>query len=366
MNKANNSKTLRKNERCSTIAIKAYKEQLPYGENELISSIKLISPNEMQILAIYHGKSETAHWHILARPSVKNERLRPSAIMKKLNIEFRDGIDDFLWENHGVETTGNFTYYANHLLHNGEYTINDFVSNISYTIIDNILNHGFTKRTTITEKTIDEYNKIAIDAGYNLENMYQLMESLNIQYSDFKRRDIIEDAYIKGVRKRMNEHKPIARLCLLIKPANEREIHKIFCAAEKALSDKHTMVIDYKQPMNIYPETQAIITNQFKKYELTSPYIYQLTAKKYIWAGTFLIIVANNSNRKENVFTCSIKDNKLICEDIPDRDFEKSEAEQIKINFLDFKEKFNNALVEYDKQQILIKEFWDNANLNAD
>ena len=61
---------------CSTMAVKCYEEQLTSGEEGLITAIKAISADDINIVAIKHDKSfEKAHWHILLRGGDRKKRM---------------------------------------------------------------------------------------------------------------------------------------------------------------------------------------------------------------------------------------------------------------------------------------------------
>ncbi|WP_332374607.1 hypothetical protein [Lactococcus cremoris] len=88
-----------------------------------VQNIKAISPDDYQVIAIVHNKDEVTdgiwelatekpHLHVIFRCVDKKKSVRVYKILEWLGIEFRKGLDDDLWMNHGVETVGNYSNYA--------------------------------------------------------------------------------------------------------------------------------------------------------------------------------------------------------------------------------------------------------------
>lgn len=80
------------------------------------------------------------HLHIIVRCMDRKKRIRVRTIMDCLGIFFRPGLDDSLWQEHGVETIGNYTGYAVYLTHETKeaiddakelYSIDELISNLT-------------------------------------------------------------------------------------------------------------------------------------------------------------------------------------------------------------------------------------------
>ena len=133
------------------VAIKCYDEQLPHGRDYTFDAIRQTNKSQFQVLAIVHDRDTVTagiwyeanikpHLHIIVRCVDRKKRIRVRTIMDCLGIFFRPGLDDSLWQEHGVETIGNFTGYAMYLTHETKeaiddakelYSIDELISNLT-------------------------------------------------------------------------------------------------------------------------------------------------------------------------------------------------------------------------------------------
>lgn len=138
------------NSSVSTLSIKIYDEQLPGGWEDCQKRIVGIDDSEIQVIAIKHDRDlkadgfwrssfEKAHYHIILRV-LNGGRKRVNSILDMLGVVYREGIDDSMIENHGLETVGRFRDFAVYLTHETEqailegkekYELSELVSNMT-------------------------------------------------------------------------------------------------------------------------------------------------------------------------------------------------------------------------------------------
>lgn len=105
--------------------------------------------------------------------------------MDCLGIFFRPGLDDIIWQEHGVETIGNFTGYAMYLTHETKeaiddakelYSIDELISNLTKDEIIHI-REGYIRVSVNAHKvTGDELAALDQDA-YNLGYALKIFHS---------------------------------------------------------------------------------------------------------------------------------------------------------------------------------------------
>ena len=89
------------------------------GEDVLYLNVRGTDKNLAQVLCIKHDRDIVtdgiwssavvkAHYHILVRLTDGNKRMRVRRILEGLGVVFRQGVDDVLILNHGLETIGKF------------------------------------------------------------------------------------------------------------------------------------------------------------------------------------------------------------------------------------------------------------------
>lgn len=245
-----------------TLAVKCYAEQLPKGEQCLVDNIKATSPKVAQIMAIRHDRDIVTdgiwavaavkpHWHIILRLVPDKARIRVLQLMADLGIYFRPGTDDELWENHGVETIGNFGGYALYLTHETEdavragkelYDRADVVSNLSMDE-QNQIREGYirvSERHKVTPEELIALDKEAYDIGYALQDFGTWYGNQPFSVRSNSKMRVIRESYNRGVQARIEQHEPIDRLCVYIQ--GEANKGKTF-AAVRALMDMGKSVL---------------------------------------------------------------------------------------------------------------------------
>ena len=245
-----------------TLAVKCYAEQLPKGEQCLVDNIKATSSKVAQIMAIRHDRDIVTdgiwavaavkpHWHIILRLVPDKARIRVLQLMADLGIYFRPGTDDELWENHGVETIGNFGGYALYLTHETEdavragkelYDRADVVSNLSMDE-QNQIREGYirvSERHKVTPEELIALDKEAYDIGYALQDFGTWYGNQPFSVRSNSKMRVIRESYNRGVQARIEQHEPIDRLCVYIQ--GEANKGKTF-AAVRALLDMGKSVL---------------------------------------------------------------------------------------------------------------------------
>lgn len=174
-----------------SLAVKCYDEQLLFGLQGLKDRIRQVDPGEYQVLAIVHDRDEVAdgiwksakekrHIHVITRCSRREGRIRVSTLLDMLGICFRQGVDDILWVNHGVETVRDFAGYALYLTHETQaaidaakelYDLSEIISNLDEDGIKAV-RAGYKRVTNrrVTQDDLEALDREAYDLGYSLGN----------------------------------------------------------------------------------------------------------------------------------------------------------------------------------------------------
>ena len=143
-----------------SLAVKIYGEQLMYSWDYTCDVIRNTDPKDFQVIAIRHDRDlyayddlfwkpsyEKPHYHLIFRCMDRKKRIRVGQVLYQLGIRFRQGLDDELWKNHGVETVEKFSAYATYLTHETEdavrdgkelYDISELVSNLTTAGIEEV------------------------------------------------------------------------------------------------------------------------------------------------------------------------------------------------------------------------------------
>lgn len=351
-----------------SIAVKCYEEQLTAGEEGLITAIKAIPANDVHIVAIKHDKSiGKAHWHIILRKHIKGQRMYVASTLRRLSIVFREGQDDKLWENHGVESVGHFNSYATYLLHQTDeakkagkepYDKTDFITNLSSNDIDMILaGYSIRKKEKVDANS---YNDLARDAGYNLRNYDEFVDSLGIINMPAAMENNIRNCYLSGVSKKAREHEYIRRFFVQIRLEDIKNADAYMYAAENALSDKKTIARRIERDLSFAPDTEAMVSLLVRKEDdkqnalsvLADDYIgeFGTSRNKQIWAGdTFIVITDEVLERREKFFQCKVKKGVLNCTSAP-QNLSSDDAAMLTKIYKAFKSRFDDAYSQYTKE----------------
>lgn len=318
----------------ATLAIKCYEEQLPNGSATLMDSVKNTDKNEFQIIAINHSRSsEKDHWHIIVRAVDNKKRFQVESMLKRLSIYFREGQDDVLLAERGVETVGDFTSYATYLLHQtveakrdgkASYDIADIVSNLSDDEIKQILGgYSITKRA-IRKNEIEILIDRAREAARSRINFYEFIDSLNITGLTEKQENDLRKAYAAGIRRLIEENYIVNRLNIRIVCNNNREMKNLVMdAACEALAGKRVIKATRQIKYNIDASTDAIVTcatgffdSADDKVFLWNDGIVEIPKKNTsfagVWAGDILVYIEPMDKRSRNGDTLTKRSGKFF------------------------------------------------------
>ena len=261
------------NSKVNSLALKFYDEQLPgansvYDPNgflvqhdpnatpNFIDAIKATNPKDFQVLAIRHDRDEVTdgiwavanvkpHWHVIVRLTDQSRRIRVKQILAGLGVVYRQGLDDDLWEEHGVETIGNFAGYAVYLTHETaeairdakeRYDISEIVSNLTPEEIQQVRD-GYirvSEKRKLTQEDLIALDNEAYDRGYALKTLDDWFANQPFNVRSAAKIKVITEHYYHGLEARIKEHVEIDRVCIYIQgEANRGKTY----AAEHALLD---------------------------------------------------------------------------------------------------------------------------------
>lgn len=315
-----------------SLAIKCYHEQLKtpdaMGEIHLANCIKMIDPEEMQVLAIKHDLDEVTdgiwevakekpHFHIIVRMRRKYEngrvaRKKVSTILNQLGITFRPEIDDLLISARGLEPVGDFSAYTAYLTHETKQAMEDgkhiydrrrLVSNMEVAEIDAIR----AKQKVVDDNVITDVKKelarlddIAYKLGYDLGNFKEWYDGLPFILRADSKMKTIKERYQAGIDARIEESRDILRLCIFIKGAPNTG--KTYASQQAIPHDEILRVggggtgkfdnlkpyhggilIDDDRCPNLLNATDNYITH-----------IYRRNSNNPVWAGDHFVVTSNS------------------------------------------------------------------------
>lgn len=307
-----------------TLAIKCYEEQLEEGEQGTYEAIKALDKKLMHVLAIKHYRDpqtdeiwgcalEKPHYHIIVRV-LQNKSLRIKQILELLKVKYREGLDNDLWENHGVETVKHFDSYAMYLMHGTEeaiadgkepYSIEEIVSNLEVGEIQSVLD-GYIRVNPdkrISKEELVKLDKEAYELGKNLKDFDEWYDALSFDYRSHAKMKTIRESYYRGVKATAEdiEKGSIVRTCIYIQ--GDPNTGKTYASVEAMRNIGHktikiggggsgkfdklkcshqAIVIDDDICPNILNMTDNYITQAYKR-NSNNPY----------WCGDVLIITSN-------------------------------------------------------------------------
>lgn len=426
MGKFKEPKPLSIKAKTNAFAAKFYYEQIPDGIDALIAAIKQIDKKLALVLCIQHDKDEVSdgiwevakekpHFHLLYKNVNRDTNTCIKTVLEQLHIHYRQGLDDVLLANRGIETIGkSFPGYANYLTHSTEearkdakhiYNIQEIISNLTIPEIEQIRD-GYTRITEGSKKlSISDLATLDADAfalGYALKNFNAWYNSLPFNVRSHSKLKTIKESYAIGVESRLEEGTEINRLCIYI--MGNPNTGKTF-AAKEALAGHQILNVGgggSGKFDSLRPDHDAIILDDDicpNLLNMTDNYIcraYRRNSNNSIWAGRYFIVTSNLSFTNwliscgikiENLNTVHVRmlENKhymailsrfYVCCLVPDGNggnklalvsasTRGSEAEQIeRLNmFTDFKERFNSIISEYKptKYQIDYSSFIDDG-----
>lgn len=315
------TKVLSSQAKVNTLAVKCYEEQLPYGEQHLISEIKSVNPKDAQILAIFHNRDNVTdgiwavaavkrHLHLIFRLVNPKARMRVINILQGLGIEFRPGTDDALWMGHGVETVGNFAGYALYLTHetpdairDGKelYRLDEIISNLTEEQIENV-RAGYirvTENKKLSQAQLIALDKEAYDIGHKMGDFAAWYDAQPFIVRSCTKMRTIKESYDRGVEARIAEGQEIQRLCIFI--LGEPNTGKTYASAQ-ALEGKRILSVKgggTGKLDRLRPDHDAILIDDDtcpNLLNMTDNYIchaYRRNSNNPAWAGEYFVVTSN-------------------------------------------------------------------------
>lgn len=307
------------------VAIKCYDEQLQAGAagdtDGLYSRIRSVDPSKYQVLAIRHDRDTVTdgiwamstvkpHYHIILRCASRKTRVKVATVLNMLGICFRQGVDDGLWKEHGVETVGSFDGYAMYLTHETEEAIKDckepyeeseIVSNLAPDGV-RAVREGYIRvsaKEAVTMDTLAALDREAYGIGHDLGDFDGWYGALPFAVRAHAKMRTIRESYNRGVDDRISERAAVTRLCVFVQgPPNSGKTH----AARSALMDRRPICISgggTGKFDSLRPDHGAIILDDCtceNLVNMTDNYIcraYRRNSDNPAWAGTYLIVTSN-------------------------------------------------------------------------
>lgn len=320
-------KVLGLNSKRNAFAIKCYAEQLPMGEKCFIERVKFIQKYfkyEIWVLAIKHYKdtvtdgfwlwaTEKPHYHIIVKFADYKVSQRIKKVLDILGIVFREGTDDSLIKNHGIESISCWEGYVVYLTHETDdaiadgkeiYDHSEIVSNLSEEQIQ-VFRDKYFGAKRVKPKEMADLDHEAFTLGYALGDFDKWYGDL--LYDARKKSEIrtIRESYFRGVTKYVEEHNEVLRLCVFIQ--GKRDVGKTY-NTQKALEQLFPKDLIYHvkhggsgQFDRFQSNMRAIVVDDFGLSNLlnkTDNYACQLE-KRYSdnpwWVGTHLVVTSNYS-----------------------------------------------------------------------
>lgn len=390
-----------------TLSIKCYNEQLADGWASVSARIRAMDKSLMYVIGICHNLDHThddiwgsaldkPHFHIIVKV-LNNKQKSVGSILNALGIVYRRGLDDILWDNHGVETVRDFSAMTTYMTHETEqamldgktiYSLDDLVSNLNIEEIKHI-RLGYSRISAESRKySIAELAMLdeqAYALGYELGDFDAWYASQAFAIRANAKIRTIEESYYRGVRKRVDEHIELVRLCVFIK--GEPNTGKSY-AAESALSAFRKLKVSgggSGKFDNLKPWTEAVIIDDdicpnllnISDNYMTS--VYRRNRNNPIWAGQYFIVTSNLdfdswllncgigrehfSAMHSRFYLCEIQGgekNRLFCTSPSMRG--NNEQQNIrKKRYIEFRNAYNQSLSEYVPSMNIV----DYGDINA-
>ena len=411
----------------NTLAIKCYEEQLPKdvrypnmsGEEILYLNVRNSERKLVQVLCIKHDRDIVTdgiwksavvkpHYHIIVRFINDKMRMRVKQILESLHIYFRQGVDDVLILNHGLETVGKFAGYAMYLTHETEeavrdakelYAISEIVSNMTVDEIEQI-REGYVRvseKRKITNEELIALDKEAYKLGYELKNFDSWYNGQPFNVRANTKMRTIKESYERGSENRLNEDDAVIRLSIYIQGAGNLGKTYTSLKALKSLSIDEVYTIGgggTGKFDKLRCDHQAVVVdddlcpNLLNMADNKMCHVYKRNKNNPIWSGNHLIITYNEdfetyaqncgikttkeaivSGYRVNVesdsykallsrfFICEIVTDEntgvahLACRSVSKRGTEEEQKKRLKM-FIDFQEKFNEFIKDYQPKNI--------------
>lgn len=346
-----------------TVCVKFYEEQLTIAEDDFIQRIENTNTDYI-VIAIKHNKCKKDHWHMIIKKRDRNAQMYCNSILKKFGIFFRPELDDVLLGNRALETAGNVSRYVTYILHKTDeaqklqkvpYEKSDLITNISNDEVQVILD-GYTSKAK--KLTVEECQESARRAGEKLEDFEDFLTKLNYKGMSVSLENKLRRCHEVEVKKRMSKGEYVNRLAITIVSDN---YYKTIWALAKTFEDKKTVFAksyDMKDGDKLHVDTEVLIveSTRFSRLE------YQSRKMVYIdkigpWIGEYYICLDIQRLNSpifdgEGSLVCKVISDQLSIVERCSKQFQENrtneEWNELRLKYSWFKERFENALAEYD------------------
>lgn len=306
----------------NAVAIKCYEEQLVDGIDALIKAIRGCNKEIMFVLVICHDRDEQTdgvwkvskekkHYHILVKYRDRKKKVRVNEILEMLHIKFREGLDDTLLENRGIESIGSFVGYAMYLTHETDdairdnkeiYDISEIISNLTEQEIKHI-RAGYLSIEQASEKVtpakMAELDEKAFELGRNLGNFTSWYNAQPFSVRSNCKMRTVKESYDRGVQARLEEGREVNRLCIYIQGApNTGKTY----AVKQSLRDKCILEVSgggTGKFDRLRPDHEVILIDDDicpNLLNMSDNYIchaYRRQSGNPVWAGDYFIVTSN-------------------------------------------------------------------------
>ena len=375
-----------------TLAIKVYEEQLKNGWSKTCELIGDMNKDDVHVIAIRHDRDynaddaflpsiEKPHVHIIWRTTGRTPR-KVRSVLNALGVFFRPDKDKKLWEEHGVETVGNFAKYALYLTHetpeaiaDGKalYELDDLVSNLTREEIVQVRD-GYIRlaepEQRVGTRQMAELDEGAYRIGYDLKPFEEWYNALPFEERSHAKMRTVKESYERGVLSRVAQDDKVNRLCIFIQ--GEPNCGKTY-AALKALSGRRILKVEgggTGKFDRLSPATEAIVISdddiKSNLLNMTDNYmcqVYRRQSNNPYWCGEYFIVTSNldffewlyncrvyrdehQAALESRFYICHVYNGVLQCTEVSERGT-KADQEERKKKFIDFRNKFNKCLESY-------------------
>lgn len=379
-----------------TLAVKCYEEQLPDGWEKFKETVRGIDKSKFQVEAILHDKdtlsddkwapaNEKPHVHTILRcvGGTKNRKVR--TLLNMLGIQYRKGVDDELWENHGVETVSDFSGYSMYLTHDTEqaqldgkwvYDLDEVVTNLTPEELQQVRD-GYARMSSErpTPALMRSLDADARKLGDDLKDFEPWLDSQSVEVRSNSKIRAIERSYKYHYNTRLQELKgsPLVRLCVFVQ--GRANLGKSYAAQYALAGYKIHSVKAGKSgkldDLTLYHD--AIILDDCtcpNMLAMTDNYVcqpYRRNNGNPLWRGKYFIVTSNKTFHQW-LNDCHMSDANIeamrtrfyVCEVLPDENGvpelitisdspRGTEEEQIEREhmFHEFEQRFDKSLADY-------------------
>lgn len=401
----NSSRRLKLDSRTYSIAIKCYIEQMPHGLDYTVRQLQALDKREWQFILIQHYRDtvedgefwETAavkpHFHIIGRAAQRDKRMVVKSLLDYLGIVFRKGQDEQLWNEHGVETVGDFANYAMYLTHETKeaieagkelYRLDELISNMTVDEVKQIRD-GYTRLTNtphkVTTEDLIQLDAAAYELGQKLGDFNAWYGSQPFVVRSNTRMRTVRESYNRGVEDLIEQRNEMIRLCVYIE--GDGNTGKTY-AALKALAGRKIHIVRGGGSGKfdaLRPDHDAILIDDDicpNLLNMTDNFVchaYKRNRDNPVWAGRFFVVTSNlpfidwleacgikvrdfhgNATKhcyamSSRFFTCGLEAdangvNHLACRSVSNRGTAEVQIERANM-FMWFKQRFDDTIAGY-------------------